>query len=137
MSKVHHGHPRFYEILNELAKLHDKKNAQYATTDNPLGNFYRVANLQSKLFKGSIKNKPLATALAFMSKQIDGVYEIVGEAKENTPDTLKDKLMDIAVYSVICMILIEEYENNKHNSNHKEEKVEPSTLEESLGLDKK
>jgi len=108
-----HGHPRFYEILNELAELHDKKNAQYATKDNPLGNFYRVAQLQSKLFKDSIKNKPLATALAFMSKQVDGVYEMVGEAKENTPDSLKDKLYDIAVYSIICSILIEEYEANK------------------------
>jgi len=110
---IHHGHHRFYEILNGLAELHDKKNRQYATTDNPLGNFYRVAELQSKLFKDSIKNKPLATALAFMSKQIDGVYEIVGEGKENTVDSLKDKLMDIAVYSIICMILIEEYEQGE------------------------
>lgn len=113
------GHPRFYEILKEIAELHDIKNRQYATIDNPLGNFKRVAQLQSKLFKESITNKPLATALGFMSKQIDGIYEMVGESKIGTPDNLKDKLMDVCVYSIICMILIEEEQcnGNKEKAN--------------------
>lgn len=110
--KQYHGHPKFYEILKELADLHDKKNAQYATQSNPLANFKRCALLESKLFKDSIKNKPLAVALSFMAKQVDAVYEMVGESKENTPDSIKEKLMDISVYSIIAIILIEEYEDN-------------------------
>jgi hypothetical protein len=113
MSKEYHGHKRFYEILEELKELHDKKNMQYANSSNPLGNFYRTGKLCEKLFKEGIDNKPLVMALAYMAKQIDGVYDIVGESKKNTVDSLKDKLMDVAVYSIICMILIEEYSNHK------------------------
>lgn len=102
-----YGHPKFYKILNELAELHSLKNYQYATTDNPLGNFYRASSLASKLFKDEI-NKPLAMALVYMSKQIDGVYEIVGEGKKGTVDSLNDKLKDIAIYSILCIILNEE-----------------------------
>ena len=107
---IKYGHPKFYEILNELAELHSNKNFQYASQGDPLGNFHRCASMTSKILKDGI-NKPLATALMYMSKQIDGVYEIVGEGKEGTADSLKDKLMDIAVYSVICMILNNEYKS--------------------------
>jgi len=31
------GHPRVYEILQELGLLHDAKNSDYATTEDPLG----------------------------------------------------------------------------------------------------
>jgi hypothetical protein len=109
--KNYYGHPMFYKILENLAKLHSDKNKQYATKDNPLGNFTRTAALCSKLFNPKIKNKPLAMALCYMAKQVDGVYEIVGEGKEGTVDSLKDKFSDIAVYSIICMILIDEYGN--------------------------
>ncbi len=110
----YHGDKRFYEILENLAKLHSEKNRQYATKENPLGNFYRTAELCSKLFKYSIKNKPLAMALSYMAKQVDGVYEIVGESKENTVDSLKDKLQDVAIYSILSMILIDDYEEREN-----------------------
>ena len=106
--KLYSGHPRFYKILEELAELHSRKNKQYATQSNPLANFKRTADLASKLIKSEIKNKPLVMALMYMAKQVDGVYEIVGESKTNTPDSLKDKLMDIAIYSIIAIILSEE-----------------------------
>lgn len=103
------GHKRFYEILEELGELHSRKNAQYADLENPLGNFQRGSNIVKKLLNSDIKNKPLAYALILASKQMDGVMEIVGESKENTPDSLKDKLYDIAVYSIIAVILSEEH----------------------------
>jgi hypothetical protein len=43
-----------------------------------------------------------------MSKQVDGIYEIVGEGKKNTCDSLDDKLRDVAVYTIIAMIIIRE-----------------------------
>jgi len=99
-----YGHPEFYKILKELAELHSKKNYQYASSDDPLGNFKRTGKLASKLFKSEI-NKPLAMALCYVSKQIDGVYEMVGESKKDTIEELEDKLKDIAVYSILCIIL--------------------------------
>jgi len=39
------GHPEFYRLLIKMAELHDKKNMQYATTENPLANFKRCGKL--------------------------------------------------------------------------------------------
>ncbi|MGQ9644792.1 MAG: hypothetical protein ACUVT3_13115 [Ignavibacterium sp.] len=110
--KEFYGHPKFYEILNELAELHSRKNYQYATQANPLANFHRCGKLASKLFKDHV-NKSLATALVLMGKQIDAVYEIVGEGKKDTIEELNDKLKDIAVYAIICIIINDEQKNNE------------------------
>lgn len=106
--KEYHGHPKFYEIIEEIKQLHSEKNKQYATKDNPLGNFTRVGQLASKLINPNIKNKALAVALLYMMKQVDGAIEMVAEAKKDTPDELKDKLRDIATYSMISEIIVEE-----------------------------
>ena len=107
MKKKLYGHKKFYKILEEMAELHSKKNYQYATDDDPLSNFKSAGRMVEKLFKPGI-NIPLATALVYMSKQFDGVVNMVGENKENTIEALEDKFMDIAVYSILCMILNEE-----------------------------
>ena len=91
----YHGHPAFYRIVEELKELHSEKNRQYATKDNPLRNFERTGKMISKFLKPGI-DPTLASCLALVSKQIDGVYELVGECKENTADSLEDKLRDIA-----------------------------------------
>jgi hypothetical protein len=101
------GHPRFYEIVDELKKLHSEKNHQYATEGNPLGNFERTGRMISKFLHEGV-NPTLASCLSLMSKQVDGIYEIVGEAKENTCESLTDKLRDTAVYAIIAMIILEE-----------------------------
>jgi len=102
--KNYYGHPDFYKIVEELKELHSEKNRQYATSDNPLGNFDRTGQMIKKFLKPNI-NPALASCLCLVAKQIDGVYEIVGEAKENTVDSLEDKLRDIAVYAIIAMII--------------------------------
>jgi hypothetical protein len=102
-----YGHPRFYAIVQELADLHEGKNRQYATPEDPLGNFKRTGKIISKMIKPGL-DPTLASCLAFMSKQVDGVYEIFGEDKLDTIDSLEDKLRDIAIYSVIGLILVEE-----------------------------
>lgn len=105
--KQYYGHPQFKQIVEELKDLHSEKNRQYATPDKPLANFYRTGRIIAKMVKPGIPVE-LASCLSFMSKQIDGVYEIVGEGKENTIESLDDKLRDIAVYSVLAMILVRE-----------------------------
>jgi len=108
----YHGHPRFNAILDELRDLHSEKNRQYATQSDPLGNFRRTGKLISKLLKPEI-DPTLASALILMSKQIDGVYEMVGDSKKGTFDSVIDKLRDVSVYSVIAQIIIEENEKNR------------------------
>jgi len=102
-----YGHPLFYQILDELAELHSRKNYMYSTDKDPLSNFRSAGRMVEKLFKPNI-NVPLATALVYMSKQYDGVINIVGEGKTDTVESVRDKLMDIAVYSVLSVILNEE-----------------------------
>ena len=105
----YNGHPMFYKILDELALLHSVKNRQYANKETPFGNFTRTGDgFCKKLINPNIDNKALATALMYMAKQVDGVYDMVGEAKKDTPDELEDKLKDIAVYSIIGIILCRE-----------------------------
>lgn len=106
--KQEHGHPMFHEVVREITRLHEEKNRQYATSTDPLGNFRRTGQIISKMLKPGL-NPSLASCLAFMSKQVDGVYEIFGEDKKNTVDSLEDKLLDIAIYSIIGIVLVREW----------------------------
>lgn len=105
--KRKYGHPAFYKIVEEIAELHERKNRQYAMPDDPLGNFRRTGQIIRKMLKPGL-DPTLASALAFMSKQVDGVYEMFGEGKTDTPDQLEDKLQDIIVYGIISLILVRE-----------------------------
>ena len=115
-TKPYYGHPMFYQIVEELKDLHSEKNRQYATKGNPLGNFERTGKMISKFLHPGV-NPTLASCLSLMSKQVDGIYEIVGEAKANTIDSLEDKLKDVAVYSIIAMIILAEA-REKVKENH-------------------
>jgi len=110
------GHPLFYEIVENLKQLHSEKNRQYASKGDPLGNFYRVGRLLDKLLKDDV-SRPMAACMALVAKQIDGVYEIIGENKKNTVDSLEDKLQDIAVYAILAMIINREENGAKPKSN--------------------
>ncbi len=107
MKKRKYGHPLFYEAVEAIADLHEGKNRQYATPEDPLGNFRRTGQIIKKMLKPGI-DPTLASCLAFMSKQVDGVYEMFGEDKQGCFDSLEDKLQDIAVYSIIGLILSRE-----------------------------
>lgn len=115
--KQNHGHPLFDIIADELKALHSEKNRQYATISDPLRNFTGVGRLIDKLLKPGI-NRPLAAVLALVAKQIDAVYDMVGEGKVGTIDSIEDKLRDIAVYSIIAQIIIRE---SQMPENHQKE----------------
>ncbi|MGH9404388.1 MAG: hypothetical protein ACRD3D_00970 [Terriglobia bacterium] len=102
--KAYHGHPEFYKIIEKLKELHSEKNRQYATQDDPLANFRRTGTMIGKFLKPGIL-RPLASCLSLMSKQVDAVYEMVGEAKANTTDSLEEKLSDIAVYAILAIVI--------------------------------
>ena len=104
------GHPEFYKIVEELKDLHSKKTIQYGNESNPLGNFERASKICEKLLNPNIKNKKLAYLLVLVAKQLDCIYDIIGERKTDTVEEVEDKFKDIAIYSIIGMIL--ERENN-------------------------
>ena len=50
----------------------------------------------------------LKVGMVQMAKQIDAVYDIIGEGKQNTVESVEDKFRDISVYSKINNIMYRE-----------------------------
>lgn len=100
------GHPNFYKIVKEVEKLHSDKNSDYATKQEPLGNFVRVANK----CEGIITPGLTATKVCYiyLMKQIDAVGKLLAAGEIGKMETIMDKCNDIAVYAIILRILYEE-----------------------------
>ena len=101
------GDPQFYEIIVELADLHNRKNADYATRENPLRNFTTVGNVLEDygiLTKGNPSTK---IALAYAYKQWDAALKLLGRSERGNVEGISQRLDDIAVYSIIARILYE------------------------------
>lgn len=119
-----HGHPKFLEIVGDIVELHSQKNKQYAGKSDPLGNFRRGSNIIYKLLSPNFRDdefrKQIAYALCLVSKQIDGAVEIIGESKENTFDSLYEKLRDCMVYFGIMMAMEKMREQSVKDNMEKE-----------------
>jgi hypothetical protein len=92
------GHPRFYELIEEICELHQKKNSDYARDDDPLSNFraseaFGIPAWQAVLIR--------------MSDKWSRIQELTkGKTPQN--ESLRDSLIDLAVYSLIDIVLLEE-----------------------------
>jgi len=97
------GHPRFYELLDEMAATHEKKNAGYAgASDDPLANFRISERLGIPASKG---------CLVRWSDKVERVFNLVDDPEnDKVNESLKDTLLDLANYCLIALILIEEEE---------------------------
>lgn len=91
------GHPRFYELIKEICELHDRKNADYARDDDPLSNFRRAEAFGIPAWKG---------VLVRMSDKWSRIEELSG-GKTAQNESLRDSLIDLAVYALIDVILLE------------------------------
>lgn len=115
LSLWQYGHPRFYQLIWEACELHEKKNHGYATTQNPLSNFYECENFgvppwQGCLVRMSDKWSRLKNlAKAEMEPKVDDLVMKAAQAME----PLSETLIDLGVYSFIDMILFEEWKRKK------------------------
>lgn len=108
------GHPRFHEIIQNMSDLHDRKNTDYAagTAEGPLGNFMRCSQIM-RLYPGMDWTSPFGVCIAFMLKQFDAGLTLKAQNRASvTGEPVIARLTDIAVYTVIGMIL-DEVENEK------------------------
>lgn len=96
--KEQHGDPRFYRLLDEIADLHSKKNFDYAPTEEPLANFRMCERLGVPAWKG---------VLVRMSDKWSRIQQLSG-GKSPKNESLRDSLIDLAVYALIDVLLIEE-----------------------------
>jgi hypothetical protein len=100
------GHPRFYEILDEFADLHSRKNHDYASGGDPLGNFRRVAKIFS-MYPGLKLSDPLVVALCYAMKQVDASLWMLSNGHKAEVEGVVDRLQDVSVYAAIGIILAE------------------------------
>jgi len=114
-----YGHPEFYRILDELKELHSLKNQDYGSLSDPMRNFRTAGRLIEPLLRPGVY-VPLATALCLVAKQIDAVYDMVASNKHGAAESLEDKLKDIAVYAVLALVLVREYNGTEANSVNEE-----------------
>lgn len=99
------GHPKFYDILNDLAILHTRKNHDYAEDSNPLSNLKRCEKLSIPPWVGCIVR---------MQDKFDRIENFAKMGFLKVADeTIIDTLNDLAVYAILCRILYEEGEPAK------------------------
>ncbi|KKN77866.1 hypothetical protein LCGC14_0356030 [marine sediment metagenome] len=97
-----YGHPKFYEMLEAMAELHSRKNHDYAGTSDPLKNLRACERLEIKPFIG---------VMVRLQDKWSRLEEFIKSGKLMVKgESVKDTLMDNAVYSILAIILYEEQE---------------------------
>lgn len=97
--KKYYGDKRFYKILDELAKIHSCKNHDYAGED-ALSNFKLSENIGIPAWKG---------CLVRMTDKMSRIWNFAKQEKlEVSDESIIDTLKDLAVYSILCILLYED-----------------------------
>lgn len=88
-----HGSPTFYKLLEEMAVTHDKKSHDYASNDNPSGNYHFAGKL-ALLFAHSEQDA------GFMGRLGEKLYRLANlESSKKTPqnESIEDTERDLCV----------------------------------------
>lgn len=94
--------PRFHALLEELRTLHDAKNHDYAQDHDPLSNFRLAAKVGVVPWRG---------CLVRMSDKWSRVCQLTtGKRPKN--ESLRDSLIDLSVYALIAILLLEDAERD-------------------------
>lgn len=104
--------PRFIKLLEEMKVMHENKNAGYAGDfPDPFKNFRNSELFGITPFKGClVRMSDKFMRIASLSKNPNA--DKVGES-------IKDTLMDLAVYSLIAICLYEEEQSKEDKSGRK------------------
>jgi len=105
------GHPQFYKIIWRMCEIHEIKNKGYGAGD-PLGNFRESERFGIPAWKG---------ALVRLSDKVTRIYNLA--YKYDRPEysdalfmeSLEDTLLDLANYSILCLILLKESKEGKES----------------------
>jgi hypothetical protein len=94
-----HGSPTFYRLLDEMAVTHDKKSHDYASSENPYGN-YHFAGQVAILFAHSPQDA------GFVGRIAEKIYRLANlESKQKIAknESIDDTERDIAVITALWM----------------------------------
>lgn len=93
------GNPKFYDLLDDLARTHDKKSHDYASNDNPSGN-YHFAGQMASMFSHSPQDAGFVGRIA---EKIYRLANLEGSGKSPKNETIEDTERDIAVITILWM----------------------------------
>lgn len=97
------GDPRFHALLKEIGDLHDKKQKDYGTEEDPFANVRASVDWGIRPWVGAM-NRAGDKFKRLQKYARDGILE---------NETARDSFMDIAVYDLMALILHDE-EEGKH-----------------------
>ncbi len=99
-----HGHKHYLPVALKQLELHSKKNHDYASGGDALGNFNRVAAILGNYPNLKLSDRRVV-ALVYALKQIDAVLWGINSNITQKVEGLDSRLDDIAVYATIvqCM----------------------------------
>ncbi len=93
------GSPIFYDLLDKMAEIHDKKSHDYASNNDPYGNYYFAGQL-SQLFASSYKDA------GFVGRLAEKLYRLANlESNSKIPqnESVEDTEIDICVIVILWM----------------------------------
>lgn len=90
--------PKFHALLEEIARLHESKNSDYALDSDPLSNLRRCQALGVD---------PLTGVLVRLTDKQSRIEELT-RGKTPKHESLRDSLLDQAVYSLLAILLLDE-----------------------------
>lgn len=107
LNKKLKGHPRFHELVQEMSRLHSKKNHDYAGIEKPLNNLKEVEGMGISAWIG--------VGVRISDKYTRMKNFIKNRKFEFKAESFKDTMMDMAVYALLCIILFEEEQKSKES----------------------
>jgi hypothetical protein len=90
--------PSFDALLKEIGDLHDSKNHDYSEQDDPLSNLRRSERFGVPAFQG---------VLVRLSDKWARIEQLAG-GKSPKHESLRDSLIDSAVYALLAVVLLDE-----------------------------
>jgi hypothetical protein len=94
--RTRHGSPKFYEMLEKMADIHDKKSHDYASNENPFGN-YHFAGTLSQLFD----NPDDAGFVGRIGEKLFRLANLENNWKKPTNESIEDTEEDICVITLL------------------------------------
>lgn len=99
MSESRNGNPLFYELLEKMAETHDRKAHDYASNNDPAGNYHFAGKL-SKLF-----NDPDdAGFIGRLGEKFYRLANIDNNGLTTLNESIKDTEIDIATITLLWMV---------------------------------
>jgi hypothetical protein len=99
------GHPRFYELLKRMEKVHAAKNHDYSGTLDPLRNLRQC---------GDAGVEPWVGVVVRLTDKMDRLKTFAAKREFRVKDeSVADTFIDMANYALLGLILYEESESKK------------------------